>query len=337
MITKPTTQPTPFQQKDLIAALCVVFIWGTNFVAMKIGLKDFTPFQLGAARYTLAVLPLILFVRPPKLHWKWVVLFGLFQGVGQFGLLFVALRVGMTAALASVLLQTQVFFTALFGVVLLRERIGRPLQIGLMLAGLGITCFVLNYVLPGAPSAGAGSVAGSVASAAGATLPAPAASSLLGFVLCLAAASMWAASNIVVRSAQRSSPGFEVLSFLVWSCAVPIVPFILLTLAFDPPATRWRWVDAPWSGWVAIAYLGWIATIVGYAMWTGLLKRHAVNRVAPFSLGVPIVGLAAGILILHEVVTPWQWAGITLLVAALVTVFIQPAAVVTFWKKLSRS
>ena len=324
--------PTPFQRKDLIAALCVVFIWGTNFVAMKVGLKDFTPFQLGAARYILAILPLILFVRPPKLHWKWVVLFGLFQGVGQFGLLFLALRIGMTAALASVVLQTQVFFTALFGVVLLRERIGRPLQIGLMLAGLGLTCFVLNYVLPSVPEA-----AGGAALAAGGTsLPAPATSSLLGFVLCLGAASMWAASNIVVRRAQKSTPEFEVLPFLVWSCAVPIVPFILLTLTFDPPATRLHWTAAPWSAWLAIAYLGWIATIVGYAMWTGLLKRHAVNRVAPFSLGVPIVGLAAGILILHEVVTAWQWAGITLLVAALVTVFVQPAVVVTLWKKITR-
>lgn len=293
--------PTPFQRKDLIAALCVVFIWGTNFVAMKVGLKDFTPFQLGAARYVLAILPLILFVRPPRLHWKWVVLFGLFQGVGQFGLLFLALRIGMTAALASVLLQTQVFFTALFGVVLLRERIGRPLQIGLVLAACGLTCFVLNYLEPSAQ-----------------------ASSPLGFVLCLGAASMWAASNIVVRRAQQSTPDFEVLPFLVWSCAVPILPFVLLTLAFDPPATRWRWTLAPWSGWMAIAYLGWIATIVGYAMWTGLIKRHAVNRIAPFSLGVPIVGLAAGILVLHEVVTPWQWAGIALLVAALVTVFLLP-------------
>ena len=330
--------PTPFQRKDLLAALCVVFIWGTNFVAMKVGLKDFTPFQLGAARYILAVLPLILFVRPPKLHWKWVVLFGLFQGVGQFGLLFVALRVGMTAALASVLLQTQVFFTALFGVVLLRERIGRSLQIGLMLAGLGIICFVLNYVMPGVPPSSAGAVmaAAGIAAPVATSVRAPAASSLLGFVLCLAAASMWAASNIVVRRAQQSTPNFEVLPFLVWSCAVPILPFILLTLAFDPPATRWRWVEAPWSGWVAIAYLGWIATIVGYAMWTGLIKRHAVNRVAPFSLGVPIVGLAAGIFVLSEVVTPWQWAGITLLVAALVKVFIHPAALVAFWKNLTR-
>lgn len=330
--------PTPFQRTDLLAALCVVLIWGTNFVAMKVGLKDFTPFQLGAARYTLAVLPLILFVRPPRLHWKWVVLFGLFQGVGQFGLLFLALRVGMTAALASVLLQTQVFFTALFGVLFLKERIGRPLQIGLALAGIGIFCFVMNYLLPGATNIGAGAGGGlDTGAVAGASTSAgigiaSTGSTLLGFMLCLAAASMWAASNIVVRRAQQSTPAFEALPFLVWSCAVPIAPFILLSLTFDPAATRWRWTNTPWSGWLAIAYLGWVATIVAYTMWTGLIKRHAVNRVAPFSLGVPIVGLAAGILVLHEVVTPWQWAGITLLAAALVTVFTRPAALGMLWK-----
>ena len=122
--------------RDLAAALCIVLIWGTNFVAMKLALRDFTPFQLGAARYVFAALPLLLIVKPPRLHWKWVVGYGLLQGVGQFGLLFIALKVGMTAALASVLLQTQVFFTALFGFVLLRERVGRSLQCGLLLAAV---------------------------------------------------------------------------------------------------------------------------------------------------------------------------------------------------------
>jgi len=66
-----------------------------------------------------------------------------------------------------------------------------------------------------------------------------------------------------------------------------------------------------------VAYLGWVATIIGYSLWTGLLKRHPANRVAPFSLGVPVVGLATGMLVLGEVITPWQWAGIALVVAAL--------------------
>ncbi|MES2348108.1 MAG: EamA family transporter [Pseudomonadota bacterium] len=287
---------TSFSTRDLVSALFVVLIWGTNFVAMKVGLRDLTPFQMGAGRYVFAVLPLILFVRPPKLPVKWVVLYGLFQGVGQFGLLFLSLRIGMSASLASVILQTQVFFTAFFGFALLHERASRALQAGLLLAAAGLVCFGMNYVQPGH---------------AGATTAG-------GFALCLAAAAMWAASNIVVRRAQQATPQFDVVSFMVWCSLVPIVPFVGLSLAFDDPATRWHWTAAPFSTWIAVAYLGWMATILGYAMWTRLLKRHPVNRVAPFSLGVPVVGISTGMIVLGDVITAWQWAGITLIVLSLV-------------------
>ena len=46
---------------DLAAVLAVVVVWGLNFVVMKLGLHDFTPFQLGAGRYLLAV-------RPPRVR-----------------------------------------------------------------------------------------------------------------------------------------------------------------------------------------------------------------------------------------------------------------------------
>ena len=287
--------------RDYLAALGVVLIWGTNFIAMKFALHDLTPFQLGAGRYLFAIVPLILFVRPPRLAWKWVALYGLFQGVGQFGLLFLSLRIGMSAALASVLLQTQVFFTALFGFVLLRERASASLLAGLALAALGIGCFAMNYLSPGSDAGG---------------------TTAAGFVLCLGSAAMWAASNIIVRRAQRSTPDFDVVPFMVWSSLVPIVPFVLLSLAFDPPAARWKWLAAPWSTWVALAYLGWFATILAYALWTGLLKRHPVNRVAPFSLAVPVVGISSGMLVLGDVIQGWQWAGVALVVASLACVML---------------
>jgi O-acetylserine/cysteine efflux transporter len=295
---------THLSGRELLAAACIVFIWGTNFVAMKIGLRSFTPFQLGAARYVFATLPLILLVRAPRLPWKWLLLYGLLQGVGQFGLLFVSLRIGMTAALASVLMQTQLFFTALFSFIVLAEKPGKPLLAGLGLAALGLSCFALNYVLP--------------------TAGAAAATTALGFALCLAAAAMWGASHIVVRRTQRSAPDFDPLSFQVWCSAVPVLPFTLLSLLFDPPSTRWQWTAAPWQGWVAIAYLGWVATISAYSMWTGLIKRHGANRVAPFSLGVPVVGLSSGMLLLGESITGWQWAGIAFVVAALACVLFGP-------------
>ena len=75
-------KPSTLSGRDLLAAGLIVLIWGTNFVAMKIGLRSFTPFQLGAARYLFAMLPLILLVRAPRLHWKWLLLYGVCQGVG---------------------------------------------------------------------------------------------------------------------------------------------------------------------------------------------------------------------------------------------------------------
>lgn len=293
--------------RDLLSALAVVVLWGLNFVVMKWGLRSFTPFQLGVMRYLFAALPLVLFVRPPRLHWRWVLMFGLMQGVGQFGFLFVGLKVGMTAALASVLMQTQVFFTALFGFAVLGERPGRPLQWGMGLAALGLTCFAMNY-------AGAG------ASATGTTLA--------GLALTLCAAASWAGSNIIARLAQKDTPGYDPLAFVVWSSLVPIVPFILMTAGFDADTGRWlraeTWSAVPWLAWASAAYLGWAATVLGYGLWTGLLKRHPANRVAPFSLGVPVVGLCAGMLALGEVVTAWQWAGVVCVVLALVCVVLGP-------------
>jgi O-acetylserine/cysteine efflux transporter len=258
---------------------------------------------MGAARYVFAVFPLILFIKRPNLDAKWLLYYGLFQGVGQFGFLFVGLKLGMTAALASVLMQTQVFFTALIGFFLLGEKPSRSLQIGLLLAATGLACFAMNYIAPQAIN-----------------VPA---TTLFGLIFCVLGAFMWATSNIVVRKAQQSlkkDSSFDAVAFLVWSSTVPILPFVALTLLFDAEATRWRWLDASWGSWVSVTFLGWVATIIAYALWTSLLKRHPANRVAPFSLGVPVVGITAGMVVLGEQITAWQWGGITFVVAALLMV-----------------
>lgn len=302
----PLAAPQPpatraFTRGELAAALAVIVIWGLNFVVMKTALRHFTPFQLGAGRYVFAVLPLLLFVRPPRLPWHWVVLFGLAQGLGQFGFLFTALHVGMTASLASVLMQTQVFFTAIFGFLLLRERPTRALQMGLVLAAAALSCFALPYLLPPA-----GGVVGTVTA--------------LGLVLNLGAAASWGASNIVTRKAQAQSAGFDPLGLVVWASLVPVLPFVALSWWLDAPQARWAWLQADAWSWAAVAYLGWMATIAAYGMWTALLKRHPANRVAPFSLGVPVVGIAAGVGLLGEVLTAWQWGGVLLVLAALACV-----------------
>ena len=301
------SQPS-FSIRDSAFAVFIIVSWGLNFVVMKWGLASWTPFQMGAARYLLAAFPLILFIRPRGLPWRWVLLYGVAQGIGQFGFLFTALKLGMTASLASVLMQTQVFFTALFGFMFLKERLHRAQFLGLGLAALALVCFAMHFVVGEGAASGA-----SVKSLV----------TVAGFALCLCAAASWAASNIVARKAQEAAPGYDSIAFVVWSAAVPIVPFVLLSAWLDTrgvTAVMRSLTQAPIEAWTVAAYLGWIATIAGYAMWTNLLKRHTANRVAPLSLGVPVVGIAAGMLLLGESVSAWQWAGVACVGAALAVV-----------------
>ena len=300
----PSSSPSPlsFRSADLLLALVVVVVWGVNFVVMKWGLRSLTPFQLGALRYMCAAFPLVFFIKPPQVHWRWVVLFGLLQGVGQFGFLFTALKVGMTASLASVILQTQVFFTAVWTWVLLRDKPSRPLVLGMAIAALGLGCLLINELRSG----GTGGT------------------TLIGLALVLCAAVSWACSNVVVRLAQKENARYDPVGFITWSSLMPILPFIGLSAWLDGNARQWldlqTWRNIPWLAWVSIAYLGWVATIVGYGLWTKLIQRYSANRVAPFSLCVPVIGLTTGMLVLGESVTGWQWAGAALVVMALVMV-----------------
>jgi O-acetylserine/cysteine efflux transporter len=289
---------TTFSSKDLSLTALVVIVWGLNFTVMKVGLREFTPFQLGAARFFCAAFPLVLFIKRPPMHMKWLIYFSLGQALGQFGFMFTALKLGMTAALASVLMQTQVFFTALFAYLILHERLTRTQLVGLALSVLGLLCFAMHLI-------------------AGYAVTAPAITAF-GFIFTLCAAASWASSNIVARKMREHAGDYDPLAFAIWTSVVPVLPFAAMSALFDAPTAHANWLNATFSGWLAVAYLGWVATVFAYAVWTGLLKRHSPNRVAPFGLGVPVVGIAAGMWLLGEQVSGWQWAGIALIGAALV-------------------
>lgn len=277
--------PTPFSRGDALRALAVVVIWGLNFVVMKLGLQSLSPWLLGALRFAAAALPFVWFVRPPPLPWRFIAGYGLAQGLGQFGFLFLGLQLGMTAGMASVVMQTQAFFTLLLALPLLGEH-ARPRQwlgVGVALAGL--------VLIAAAHGEGPGQM------------------TLAGFVLTLSAAFMWAVSNLVARRASQLAR-YEPFPFVVWSSLFPIVPFALIALAVDGPtrvASQLAGMDA--RAWFAVLYLALGATLLAYSLWTRLLQRHAAARVTPFSLLVPVVGLWAAWAAFGEIPVLWQWVG----------------------------
>lgn len=278
--------PSRFSRGDMACALGVIVIWGLNFVVMKLGLQTLSPMVLGALRFMAASLPFIAFIRPPQMPWRYVVAYGLAQGLGQFGFLFLGLRLGMTAGMASVVMQTQAFFTLLLAVAFLGERARAMQWAGLAMALSGLVIIAAGH--------GEGALQ----------------MTLAGFVLTLCAAFMWAVSNLVVRKAAQAAPGYAPLPFVVWSSLVPIIPFWLLACLQDGPqevARQLASLDIKAA--LAVLYLALLATLLAYSLWTRLLQRHTAGKVTPYSLLVPVIGLVAALLVLGEHPAPLQWWG----------------------------
>ena len=284
----------PLSRGDLLRALAVVIIWGLNFVVMKFGLQGLSPMLLGALRFAAASLPFLLWVPRPAMPWRFVVGYGLAQGVGQFGCLFLGLELGMTAGMASVVMQTQAFFTLLLAAPFLGERTQPWQWWGLLLALGGLLAIALAH--------GNG----------------PGQMTLAGFVLTLGAAWMWAVSNLVARRAAKAG-AYAPFPFIVWSSVVPILPFAALAVWTDGSAAvvaQLRGLDA--TAVLAVAYLALLATLLAYTLWTQLLQRHPAGRVTPFSLLVPVVGLWAAYFFLGEVPGAVQWGGVAAVLCGLV-------------------
>ena len=273
--------------KDLLLALVVVIAWGINFVVIKVGLHGVPPMLLGALRFTLAAVPAIFFVRRPQMPWRWLLAYGATISFGQFAFLFSAMYVGMPAGLASLVLQAQAFFTLIFAGLFLHERFRVPNVIGLAIASGGLAVI--------------GMQGGH-------------AMTLAGFVLTLCAAGSWALGNIVTKKVGK----VDLVGLVVWGSLIPPLPFLALSYAFEGPQR----IAAALSGIgatsiFAVVYLAFIATLLGYGLWSRLLSRYPASQVAPFSLLVPIVGLASASVFLDEHLTTPQIAGAALVMVGL--------------------
>ena len=274
--------------KDLLLALVVVIAWGINFVVIKVGLHGVPPMLLGALRFTLAAVPAVFFVRRPQMPWRWLLAYGATISFGQFAFLFSAMYVGMPAGLASLVLQAQAFFTLIFAGLFLHERFRVPNVIGLAIASGGLAVI--------------GMQGGH-------------AMTLAGFVLTLCAAGSWALGNIVTKKVGK----VDLVGLVVWGSLIPPLPFLALSYAFEGPQR----IAAALSGIgatsiFAVVYLAFIATLLGYGLWSRLLSRYPASQVAPFSLLVPIVGLASASVFLDEHLTTPQIAGAALVMVGLV-------------------
>lgn len=274
--------------KDLLLALVVIVVWGMNFVVIKIGLDDIPPMLLGCLRFMLAAFPAILFIRRPQMPLRWLIAYGATISLGQFAFLFSAMHVGMPAGLASLVLQSQAFFTLFFAVLFLGERLRATNLVGLVIAASGLVLIGMQ---------GDRSM------------------TLAGFILTICAASMWAMGNIITRKVGK----VNLVGLVVWGSLIPPIPFFALSWFIEGPQmieSALRGIGL--SSIMVLVYLAFGATILGYGLWSRLLSRYPANTVAPFSLLVPVVGLTSAAWLLGEQLDGLQAIGALLVMLGLV-------------------
>jgi O-acetylserine/cysteine efflux transporter len=262
--------------RDRILAVVVAVCWGLNFPATALALDHFPPLFLVAFRFALIALPTLLFVPRPQIKLRWLLGAGLGIGLLQFAFLYAGMAAGMPSGLASLVLQASAPFTVLIAGIWLRERITPRQAIGIAVAVLGLAAIAVHRAQVAA---------------------------LLPVILTLCGALGWAVGNISTRKAEAPNP----FRLTLWMSVVPPVPMLALALLIEGPqrigdslGTMFT-LDALPSV-LGLLYVVLIATLVGYGIWGGLLKRNPSSVVAPFSMLVPVVGVFASWLAFGEVI-----------------------------------
>lgn len=253
------------------------------------GRRNGSSLLLTALRYLFAALPAVFFVKPPKVKASLLIAYGVAVGILQFGSLFVAIKLGMPAGLSSLVIQMQAFFTIGFAVLFLGERPGGFQIAGAAIALLGI-CLIAAERLSG--------------------------TALLPLLLTLAGAAFWGVANILTKRAGS----MDMLGFVVWSALVPPLPLVVVSLLTEGAEADWTALSHP--NWLLAGIVGfnsYAATLIGFSLWSVLLSRHPASTVAPFSLLVPVVGIAASVLLLREPLSPLETAGSAVVFAGLMT------------------
>jgi len=280
----------------LLLALAIVAVWGTNFVVIKISLESFPPFLFAALRYFFALLPVVFFMPKPKVSWRNLCAYGLATGVGQFGVMYFAIDGQISPGLASLVIQTQVFFTIGFAMFFAKEGLKLYQAVAVAVAMMGLVIIALHT---------------------------DASTTFLGLALVVFAGLSWGAANTVSRSAGS----INMLSYVVWASAFSIPPLFLISLIFEGGWERMSsaMALAPLGAWLGVLWQSWGNTLFGYAAWGWLLSKHPAALVAPTPLLVPIFGMGASAYFLSEPLPSWKIFAAGLVIAGLVVNLFWPS------------
>ncbi|MDW8845060.1 EamA family transporter [Erwinia sp. MMLR14_017] len=271
----------------LLLAILITAIWGVNFSVIKLGLNSVDPLILAGIRFTLCALPALFFIRKPDVQWRYIISYGLVFGMGLWGLVNLGIKTGLSAGIASLLLQFSAFFTILLGSLVFKESLNRYQIAGFTIACTGLLSIV--FITDGSVT-------------------------LFGTLLVLAGATAWSIANIINKQAGTK----QIFAFLVWSSAFSPLPLFLLDWLVNGTSgytALVNHIDA--RAVLSILFQVYPNTLFGYWVWNSLLKQYPLSTVAPLSLLVPVFGILGSMVIFGEDISSVKILALLLIISGL--------------------
>ncbi|MGA8213858.1 MAG: EamA family transporter [Candidatus Sulfotelmatobacter sp.] len=265
--------PRPHRSKTLLAFAIIYFVWGSTFLAIRVGVHEVPPLLLAGMRFFAAGIVLYAWVRatgiasPSRREWLSVILLAALIFLVDYGLVFWAEQ-RVPSGITAVMLATIPVFTALAEILILRtQRLTFRLGCALLVGLAGVAVLVSRSVSLGdAPIERSGALA------------------------LIVGAISWSLASVLSR--KLSLPQSKVMS----SGAQMLVGGILLLLAAamfgEFNGFHWRAVSP--RAWLALAYLIVAGSIIAFTAYVWLIHHESPTKVGTYAYVNPVIAVLLG-------------------------------------------
>src|SRR5579859_2370560 len=296
-----TAQPRGW--KVLFAFAIIYFVWGSTFLAIRVGVNEVPPFLLAAMRFFVAGVVLYAWMglkgtpSPGRREWTGATLLGTLIFLVDYGCLFWAEQ-RVPSGIAAVVLATIPVFITLLEISFLRtQRLTVRLALALLVGLCGVAVLVNHSLSLGEIPIDRG-----------------------GAFALLVAAFTWSIATILTR--RLDLPASKPMSAAAQMLAGGAQLFVLAAVAgefgsFHPQAVSVK-------AWLALLYLIVAGSIVGFTAYIWLLHHESPTKVGTYAYVNPVVAVAFGYFFGNESVGPRTLVGTLLVLLSVITIATTP-------------
>jgi drug/metabolite transporter (DMT)-like permease len=297
-----TTRPQTW--KVLLAFAIIYFVWGSTYLAIRVGVREVPPFLLAGIRFLLAGIVLYGWMRargapsPTPPQWGSATFLALLIFVFDYGVLFWAER-RVPSGIAAVMLATIPVFMALAEMAFLRtQRLTMRLGLALLVGMAGVAVLVGRSVSLGEAQVDS-----------------------VGACALIFAAISWSVASVLTR--RLPLPAVKAMSSGAQMLAGGVL--LLVTAGLLGEFRGFHVLEVSRGAWLALAYLIVAGSIVAFTAYIWLLHHESPTKVGTYAYVNPVIAVVIGYFFGGEGLGPRTIVGTLLVLVSVLVITTTPA------------